>query len=218
MVLYTIIFIFMLRLPQELIEIRNFLSEYNFTLSHTSSDWRIDSAINEWEITNILSKNFNILLPRDRERYDFAIQSWNKFYPVNIKVSDTTHNDNLNCKLWIYYALTWKLPNFPNETSRENFLTKLKQDLQDNNADYYFLVINKKNLSDIILNSLKWLESLVPNGNNLPFQCQWNNNRRFIVRNFSEIKSFILTTFWDSIKKRASVFLLFEKLFDEYVR
>jgi len=217
-VLYTIIFIFMLRLPQELIEIRNFLSEYNFTLSHTSSDWRIDSAINEWEITNILSKNFNILLPRDRERYDFAIQSWNKFYPVNIKVSDTTHNDNLNCKLWIYYALTWKLPNFPNETSRENFLTKLKQDLQDNNADYYFLVINKKNLSDIILNSLKWLESLVPNGNNLPFQCQWNNNRRFIVRNFSEIKSFILTTFWDSIKKRASVFLLFEKLFDEYVR
>lgn len=208
----------MLRLPQELIEIRNFLSEYNFTLSHTSSDWRIDSAINEWEITNILSKNFNILLPRDRERYDFAIQSWNKFYPVNIKVSDTTHNDNLNCKLWIYYALTWKLPNFPNETSRENFLTKLKQDLQDNNADYYFLVINKKNLSDIILNSLKWLESLVPNGNNLPFQCQWNNNRRFIVRNFSEIKSFILTTFWDSIKKRASVFLLFEKLFDEYVR
>ncbi len=208
----------MANLPQELLDIRNFLSNYDFTLSHTSSDWRIDSAINEWEITNILSKNFNILLPRDRERYDFAIQSWNRFYPVNIKVSDTTHNDNLNCKLWIYYALTWKLPNFPNETSRENFLTKLKQDLQDNSADYYFLVINKKNLSDIILTSLKWLESLVPNWNNLPFQCQRNNNRRFIVRDFSEIKSFILTTFWDSIQKRASVFLLFDKLFHEYVR
>jgi hypothetical protein len=208
----------MSKLPQELIDIRNFLSNYDFTLSHTSSDWRIESAINEWEITNILSKNFNILLPRDRERYDFAIQSWNRFYPVNIKVSDTTHNDNLNCKLWIYYALTWKLPNFPNETSRENFLTKLKQDLQDNDADYYFLVVNKKNLSDIILTSLKWLESLVPNWNNLPFQCQWNNNRRFIVRDFSEIKSFILTTFWDSIQKRASVFLLFDKLFHEYVR
>lgn len=208
----------MANLPQELLNIRNFLSNYDFTLSHTSSDWRIDSAINEWEITNILSKNFNILLPRDRERYDFAIQSWNRFYPVNIKVSDTTHNDNLNCKLWIYYALTWKLPNFPNETSRENFLTKLKQDLQDNSADYYFLVINKTNLSDIILTSLKWLESLVPNWNNLPFQCQRNNNRRFIVRDFSEIKAFILTTFWDSIQKRASVFLLFDKLFHEYIR
>lgn len=208
----------MLKLPQELINIRDFLSNYDFTLSHTSSDWRIDSAINEWEITTILSKNFNILLPRDRERYDFAIQSWWHFYPVNIKVSDTTHNDNLNCKLWIYYALTWKLPNFPNETSRENFLTKLKCDLQDNDADYYFLVINKKNLSDIILTSLKWLETLVPNWNNLPFQCQRNNNRNFIIRDFSEIKSFILTTFWDSIQKRASVFLLFDKLFHEYVR
>lgn len=208
----------MWKLPQELLDIKKFLSDYDFTLSHTSSDWRIESAINEGEITNLLINKFNIVLPRDRERYDFAIQSWEHFYPVNIKVSDTTHNDNLNCKLWIYYTLTGKLPNFPNETSRENFLTNLQADLQDNDADYYFLIINKKNLSDIILTSLKWLETLTPNGNNLPFQCTWNKNRNFISRDFSEIKKFILTTLWDSIKKRASIFLLFDKLFHEYVK
>ena len=210
----------MLELPKELIEIKDFLTKYNFTLSNTERDWRINSSINEWEIINIIEKYFDIIKPRDRERFDFAIQPADptKFYPVNIKVSDTTHNDNLNCKLWIYYALTWNLPSFPNETSREKFLTKLKQEIKENDSDYYFLVINKQNLSDIILTSLKWLEALVPNWNNLPFQCTRNNNRRYIVRDFQEIKSFILSTFWDSIQKRASVFLLFDKLFHEYVR
>ena len=138
------------------------------------------------------------------------------------KNSETSDNMDkgisFSCKLWIYYALTWNLPNFPNETPREKFLSKLKDDLKDNDSDYYFLVINKKNLSDIILTSLKWLESLVPNWNNLPFQCTRNNNRNYIKRNFDSVKSFILTTFWDSIQKRANIFLLFDKLFHEYLR
>lgn len=43
--------------------------------------------------------------------------------------------------------------------------------MRENNKDYYFLVINKTNNADIFFNSLKMLYELIPNGNNLPFQC-----------------------------------------------
>lgn len=210
----------MQQLPKELISIQDFLSKYDFTLSNINQDWRINSSINEGKIVNIINTHFDIIIPRGRERFDFAIQTGDptEFFPVNIKISDTTNYDNLNCKLWIYYALTGRLPNFPNETSRENFLTNLKKNLNDNNSDYYFLVINKKNLSDIILNSLKWLKSITPNWNNLPFQCKRNENRNYIKRNFNEAKNFILTTFWTSIQKRASIFLTFKELFNEYIK
>ena len=40
-----------------------------------------------------------------------------------------------------------------------------------NKKDYYFIVINKNNSKDIIVNSLTILS---PNINNLPFQICWN--------------------------------------------
>jgi hypothetical protein len=46
-----------------------------------------------------------------------------------------------------------------------------------NKKDYYFLVINKKNSKDIIINSIKGLVILTSNINNLPFQICWNKNR-----------------------------------------
>ncbi len=206
-------------LPKELLEIRDFLIDYEFSLSKTTEDWRINASINEDEIVEILTKYFDISRPRARDWFDFSIndENWN-FIPVNIKVSDTTHADNLNCKLGIYYSLTGEYPTFANEISWDKFLLNLKENLNDSNHDYYFLVINKKNLWDIILNSLKWLQKLTPNWNNLPFQCRWDENRECVSRTYEEIKTFLLTTFGSSIKKRANIFLTFNKLFNEYVQ
>ena len=58
--------------------------------------------------------------------------------------------------------------------------------------DYYFIVLNKTNQSEIIINSVKGLSQLTPNINNLPFQINWNNNKEYkyhIINN--KIKMFI---------------------------
>ena len=58
---------------------------------------------------------------------------------------------------------------------------KLKNKHYENNAkkDYYFLVLNKTNTCDIIINSVKGFTILTPNINNLPFQICWNKNREY---------------------------------------
>lgn len=62
----------------------------------------------------------------------------------------------------------------------------------NNKKDYYFIVLNKKNTSDIIVNSIKGLTILTPNINNLPFQVCWNKNRIFKYENINKkIKLFI---------------------------
>ena len=161
--------------------------------------------------------------PHAREWYDFALEiSDNRgntsFYPVNIKVTDTTHADNLNCKLGIYYALTGMLPDFHNETKWQVYFNKLKQYIgKDTSKDYYFLIVNKNKSNDIFCNTLKGLCSLQPNGNNLPFQCKWDCNRKETHRNFESAKQMIMSTFAESIKLRSDIYIQFKNLFPEYV-
>ncbi len=146
---------------------------------------------------------------------DFSFYESNVFYPVNIKVSTTKTTDNLNCKLGIYYALTGKIPPFVNGVSWETYFKTLKENLTTNDKDYYFLIINKDNPSDVFATSLKCLESILPNGNNLPFQAKWDNNRQIIQRDFVEVKDFLLGTFEQSLKLRADAYLHFRKYFYE---
>ena len=69
---------------------------------------------------------------------------------------------------------------------------KNKEYNKNNKRDYYFIVINKNNYNDIIVNSLKGLTILSPNINNLPFQICWNKNRNFKYENIQiKIKKFI---------------------------
>ena len=53
--------------------------------------------------------------------------------------------------------------------------------------DYYFIVLNKKNNKDIIINSIKGLTKLNSNINNLPFQVCWNKNRFYEYKNINKI-------------------------------
>ena len=157
-------------------------------------------------------------MPRSRQWFDFSIEEDGEFYPVNIKVTDTTHADNLDCKLGIYYALTGKMPDFPNEISWSGYFEKLKTNLGENQKDYYFLVVNKSNTKDIFINTLKSLSALRPNGNNLPFQCKWGANKKPRERTFDDAKKFILETFGESIKRRGEIYFIFKRLFHEYIR
>ena len=205
-------------IPKTITDISKYLSKQGFSLSKQFDDGRINASINEAEILNVIKRKFDIEIPRSRAWYDFAINTKKEFYPVNIKTTDTTHADNLNCKLGIYYALTGLLPDFPNEINWLNYFEKLKENIETNeNKDYYFLVINKTENTDIFVNSLKGLQTLQPNGNNLPFQCKWDINRDFTKRTFNEAKEFILNVFGQSIKLRAEIYFNFKKYFPEYV-
>ena len=201
--------------PQMLFEIVEFLKEQNLHLSTRSRDGRINSAFNEDEVFSLLEQNFAINRPNMRDWVDFSFIQNEVFIPVNIKVSTTKTADNLNCKLGIYYALTGQIPPFNNTVSWENYFKTLSENLKANNADYYFLIINKDNPNDVFATSLKGLESIKPNGNNLLFQAIWNDNRNFTQRNFTQTKDFILNTFKESLKLRADAYFSFRKYFEK---
>ena len=69
---------------------------------------------------------------------------------------------------------------------------KNKEYNTNNKKDYYFLVLNKNNSNDIIINSLKGLRTVTQNLNNLPFQIKWCDNKIFEYKNINiQIKLFI---------------------------
>jgi hypothetical protein len=207
------------RFPLELINIVNYLKNQEINFTKKFSDGRINASINEDELIKIIQKfNQEIIIPKSRAWFDFAIKRNEEIYPVNIKITETTHADNLNCKLGIYYALTGIVPDFANEISWLNYFNKLNEHKGTNkDKDYYFLIVNKQNSKDIFVNSLKGIQFLQPNGNNLPFQCKWENNRNYIERDYIEAEEFILTTFGESIKLRSEIYLNYKKLFNKYV-
>ncbi|BAW48284.1 type II restriction enzyme [Helicobacter pylori] len=204
-------------IPTQLNEIAKFLKTNPYNLSQPLQDGRLNSSVNEEEILNAIKYFFPIQLPKAREWWDFSFEENDIFYPVNLKTTTTKTADNLNCKLRIYYALCGLLPEFNNEIAWEKYFQKLHKDLGKNtDRDYYFLIINKNDPKDIFINSLKGIQTLQPNGNNLPFQCKWDNNREIIQRDFDGSKNFILSALAESVTLRANIYLAFKEVFGEF--
>lgn len=191
-------------------------NKLNFSLQ--SEDGRVNSTQNEKEIIQFLLENKNIKIMLDqhqlkmiagksRQWFDISIEGENEFYPINIKATNlkTNQNDNLNCKLGIYYALTGEKPDFANEIKWKDFFNLLVDRIKENGRDYYFLIISKNNPNDVFWTSLKQINTLVPNGNNLPFQSCWFENKIKIKRNFEEAKNFLINNLETSVKKRAEI-------------
>lgn len=205
-------------IPQTLLEIKDLLLGNKLKLSTPLRDGRLNSSFNEDEIIKIIKKKFKISEPNSRQWFDFSFEENGEFYPVNIKVTTTDTADNLNCKLGIYYALTGLIPDFSNGIDWLNYFERLKENIGKNKKkDYYFLIINKNNPEDIFINTLKSIKTLQANGNNLPFQCKWADNKIMKQRSFEESKKFILTKFGESIKLRADIYFNFKRLFNEYI-
>lgn len=199
-------------IPNPISEIRDFLAESTLVLSEDQRDPRTNSAANEDQIIDIIQSNFDISRPNMRAWYDFKSDFHGLPLPVNIKVSNFRGNDNLQCKLGIYHALTGMWPEFPNEISWGSFFAKLSQDYKnDANTDYYFIVVNKLDATDVVATSLKSLQSLVPNGNNLPFQCNWESNRVSKLRSHSDATKFILDNLRKSCDLRSRISTEFEE-------
>jgi hypothetical protein len=198
---------------------RDFLKEKPVTLSRSNRDGRVASSSDEGIIIQHLkSKGFDILEPPSRAWYDLLVTSEGVKYPINIKTSKLNSNDNVQCKLGIYYAVTGIWPTFQNEISWGNFFEKIGKDLNKNiHGDYYFLVVGKDDTRDVIATSLKQIGTLVPNGNNLPFQCRWGTNRELVERSQNESTKFILGVLGESCKLRANIKSEFEQYIERHL-
>ena len=175
-------------LPIILYTIKNYLLSKNIDFSKENDDGRINSCIDESKIIDLLTQKFGDRIKKPKIRMWYDILANDNLYgwiPINIKTTTTSTNDNTGNLAMCVFAYTNEKLDF-NKTYNNGKMSKilsekLKQKKYNYNykKDYFFLVLNKNNINDIIINSTKGLSELTANINNLPFQVCWNKNRIF---------------------------------------
>lgn len=203
------------------------LSKAELDLTNNTSDGRISSSLLEIIVNEYISKNkkientllkydVNYIIPKDREWYDLAIKNNDQsiFIPINIKISALSCGDSIGSKKGLYYACTGVIPRLNSITNDTNvytedvlrtnrwseFYTKLLRDVdKEKHSDYYFLILNKKNSSDVFFTSLKSLKTIIPNGNNIPFLCNWELNRQRVKRSHIKARKFLMESLGKSL-------------------
>jgi len=182
-------------LPNSLLTIKKILQERTIKICETINDGRINSCIDEYEIIRILSEELpnRIYKPKARLWYDILVLDFQYgLLPVNIKSTTTLTSDNTgNLAICVYSYTDEPLDlykKYQNGRMSKILIEKLnkKEYNYNNKKDYYFVVVNKENCKDIIVNSVKGLSKLTPNINNLPFQVCWNKNRIFKYKNITK--------------------------------
>ena len=191
------------RLPLIMYKIQNYLKLQAFQFSTQNEDGRINSCIDEDEVIKILIEKFGEKIKKPKIRMWYDILAFDYMYgwlPINIKTTTTITSDNTGNLAMCVYAYTDEILDIHRDKSYENgkmsdiLFNKLKNKNYNRNhkKDYYFIVLNKNNASDVIVNSVKGLTILTPNINNLPFQVCWDKNRVFTYENINKkIKLFI---------------------------
>ena len=197
--------------PTELVEAVEYLNTQSIVVSENHEDGRVNSIDDEDTIIDLLVEKFgdNIETPPPRCWWDVKVFG----YPLNIKSSKFGNAaDNFSSKAAILYALT----DLPEEevtcTSWKSFQNKLQMNSsQEKPRDYYIIVLDKTT-NKVYLQSLKSLQKLTSNGNNLPFQIKWKDNTHPIERNYLQAYNFLIECYKQSVRKKISSHDGFENL------
>ena len=196
------------QLPLIMYKIKKYLKLHAFQFSTQNEDGRINSCIDEDEVIKLLIEKFGKKIKKPKIRMWYDILAFDYMYgwvPINIKTTTTITSDNTSNLAMCVYAYTNEILDIHRDKTYENgkmsdiLFNKLKNKKYNTNnkKDYYFIVLNKTDASDIIVNSVKGLTILTPNINNLPFQVCWDKNRTFKYEKINKkIKLFI-----DCLKK-----------------
>ena len=187
--------------PIELQNAVDYLNTLTINVSESHEDGRVNSIDDEDTIIDLLVEKFgdNIETPPPRCWWDIKVFG----YPLNIKSSKFGNAaDNFSSKAAILYALT----DLPEEevtcTSWKSFQNKLQMNSsQEKPRDYYIIVLDKTT-NKVYLQSLKSLQKLTSNGNNLPFQIKWKDNTHPIERNYLQSYDFLIQCYKDSVRKK----------------
>lgn len=179
------------RLPNVIYVIQQYLNKNKIQFCKKCDDGRTNSCLDEEQILPILEKKFRDRYhkPPSRMWYDFLIRDYRYgWLPCNLKSTTTKSADNTgNLAMCVYAYTNHNLDlykSYHNGSMSKILIEKLKENAYNynNKKDYFFIVANKTNQTDIIVNSLKGLTSLTPNAHNLPFQVKWNDNREFVYK------------------------------------
>ena len=177
-------------LPLIMYKIQKYIKTLVFTFSSQNDDGRINSCVDEQNIVKFLIEKFGKRIKPASIRYWYDISAYDNMYgwiPINIKTTTMTKNDNVGNLAMCVYAYTDEKLDLNRKQTYANgkmsiiLFNKLKDKNYNkiNKKDYYFLVLNKTNPADIIVNSVKGLTTLTSNLNNLPYQICWNKNKVF---------------------------------------
>jgi len=194
------------RLPLIMYKIQQYLKLQAFGFSTQNEDGRINSCLDESKVIEMLIEKFGERIKKTKCRMWYDILAFDYMYgwiPVNIKTTTTRGADNTGNFALCVYAYTNEIldihrdRNYNNGEMSNILIDKLKNKKYNTNnkKDYYFLVLNKKNANDIIVNSVKGLTILTPNINNLPFQVCWNKNRSFNYEKINEKINLLMDCF-----------------------
>jgi hypothetical protein len=177
-------------------KIKKYLLLQSFHFSNHHEDGRINSCHDEDAIIKLLIEKFGVKIkkPKIRMWYDILVlDSMYGWIPVNIKTTTTKTSDNTGNLAMCVYSYTNEMLDIHSTKSYENgkmsviLFDKLKNKKYNTNnkKDYYFIVLNKTDASDVIINSVKGLVVMTPNINNLPFQVCWCKNSVFSYGNIN---------------------------------
>lgn len=182
-------------LPNSILNIRRILQKHTIELCKTNNDGRINSCMDEDKIIQILSNKLGnrIHIPDARMWYDILVSDFQYgWLPVNIKTTTTITSDNTGNLAMCVYSYTDEPLDLYTRYNNGDVHRTLSEKIRNrefnykNKKDYYFVVVNKNNSNDIIVNSIKGLDTLTPNINNLPFQVRWDRNRIFNYKPITE--------------------------------
>lgn len=176
------------RLPSILFYIKSYLEKSAINLSDVSSDGRINSSIDETIVIELLKTKFKNRICKSSERMWFDLMVKDYLFgwiPVNLKTTTMKTADNTGNLAMCVYAYTNENLDLTSRYSNGDMSKLLIKKILNKEInfipkkDYYFLVIDKCDTKNIIINSLKGLSLLTPNINNLPFQIKWDKNSEF---------------------------------------
>ena len=68
-----------------------------------------------------------------------------------------------------------------------------------------FFILLQYTIQVVYLQTLKSLQVLTPNGNNLPFQINWARNTEIVERTYEEAYEFLVGCFKQSVMKKIEV-------------
>jgi hypothetical protein len=198
--------------PKQLIDAANYLSG-TVTINENHEDGRVNSIADEDTVIDLLIEKYgeeNVQKPAARCWWDVKLFG----YPLNIKSSDFTKgaSDNFSSKAAILYALTDLPEDKVNVSSWGKFQDALKNHSgAENNRDYYIIAVDK-GTREVYLQSLKSLNKLTPNGNNLPFQIKWKDNIQPVQRDYGQAYEFLVGCYKESVRRKINAHDGFEQL------
>lgn len=179
----------------------------------TTGDGRLTSAESEVAVCEHFKLLFEdtevevIEAPAARHWYDIMLKYKGEVYPINIKITSGHSADNVSSKVGMFYALTGMWPEGMTQLNRwDRYNTLLTENLNPSATSDYYFVIYFKEEEIFLFTSLKRLQVLVANGNNLPFQCNWSDNCELTTRSPEEQVQYIMEVYYTSWVKKTGGF------------